>query len=197
MIWLIEHILGIGLTETIATILMVLSIVCVFVCKFIPFSNVKIIKLVSYATFIVSVWLMGVLYTAAEYNDRIKELNHQIELLESKSNNVNVVVQQQVITKVERVKEYVYANQQFVDQISDTLDSNCKLTNGAVSVFNASASNKAISPSPSDFDGSPANVKASELLTTTVDNFGICYEMREKLLGWQKWYKEQREIYDK
>lgn len=197
MIWLIEHILGIGLTETIATILMVLSIVCVFVCKFIPFPNVKIIKLVSYATFIVSVWLMGVLYTAAEYNDRIKELNHQIELLESKSNNVNVVVQQQVITKVERVKEYVYANQQFVDQISDTLDSSCKLTNGAVGVFNASASNKAISPSPSDFDGSPADVKASELLTTTIDNFGICYEMREKLLGWQKWYREQREIYDK
>ena len=40
------------------------------------------------------------------------------------------------------------------------------------------------------------NVKASDLLTTVVENYGTYYEIREKLMGWQTWYKEQKKIFE-
>jgi hypothetical protein len=35
-----------------------------------------------------------------------------------------------------------------------------------------------------------------ELLTTVSDNYGTCYEAREKLKAWQDWYKNQKEIFE-
>lgn len=197
MIWLIENVLSLGVTKFFVFIMFIASIIGIFLGSFIQIPQLKLIKTVSYCTLVGSIWLSGVLYTADTYGDRLKEARHQIELLESRSAATNVVVQTQVITKIEKVKEYVYANQQFNQQIAKDLDSSCKLTNGAVSVFNASATNQAISPSARDLDGSPSDVKASELLDTVIENNGICYIIREKLIGWQNWYKQQKELYDK
>jgi len=35
----------------------------------------------------------------------------------------------------------------------------------------------------------------SDILSNANANYGTYYESREKLLAWQKWYKEQTEIY--
>jgi hypothetical protein len=35
-----------------------------------------------------------------------------------------------------------------------------------------------------------------ELLTTVTENYGTCYETREKLKAWQYWYKQQKQIFD-
>lgn len=197
MIWLIENVLSLGVTKFFVFIMFIASIIGIFLGSFIQIPQLKLIKTVSYCILVGSIWLSGILYTADTYSDRLKEARHQIELLESRSAATNVVVQTQVITKIEKVKEYVYANQQFNQQIAKDLDSSCKLTNGAISVFNASATNQAISPSARDLDGSPSDVKASELLDTVIENNGICYIIREKLIGWQNWYKQQKELYDK
>lgn len=37
----------------------------------------------------------------------------------------------------------------------------------------------------------------SDILENVNENYGTYYEVREKLLGWQYWYKKQKEIYDK
>ena len=55
---------------------------------------------------------------------------------------------------------------------------------------------KTISSGASSTDGSPSDVKPSKLLTTVVDNYGTYYEMREKLIGWQTWYVEQKKIFE-
>lgn len=37
----------------------------------------------------------------------------------------------------------------------------------------------------------------SDILENANGNYGTYYEIREKLNGWQDWYKAQKEIYDK
>ena len=41
------------------------------------------------------------------------------------------------------------------------------------------------------------NPELSDLLENANDNYGTYYEIREKLNGWQDWYKTQKQIYDK
>jgi hypothetical protein len=45
-------------------------------------------------------------------------------------------------------------------------------------------------------DGTPSNIKASELLEAVVDNYGSCHENIEKLKAWQEWYREQKQIFE-
>lgn len=40
-------------------------------------------------------------------------------------------------------------------------------------------------------------VAITELLKTVVNNYAVYYECSLKNDGWNKWYKEQKEIYDK
>lgn len=37
----------------------------------------------------------------------------------------------------------------------------------------------------------------SDLLENVNENYGTYYEIREKLNGWQDWYKTQKQIYNK
>jgi len=41
-----------------------------------------------------------------------------------------------------------------------------------------------------------SEVTTAELLGTVNENYGTYYEMRERLLGWQDWYKKQKHIFE-
>ena len=41
-----------------------------------------------------------------------------------------------------------------------------------------------------------SDVKVSDLLRTVTENYGIYYQAREQVIGWQMWYSEQKKIYE-
>jgi hypothetical protein len=41
-----------------------------------------------------------------------------------------------------------------------------------------------------------SDVKASELVRTVTENYGLYYQTREQVIGWQMWYSEQKKIFE-
>jgi hypothetical protein len=48
----------------------------------------------------------------------------------------------------------------------------------------------------SSTDGTASDVRASEVVETVVENYGRYNELREKVIAWQKWYLEQKKIFE-
>ena len=176
----------------------ILGLVASFVLGFIPFvSAYKLpIQVGALILTVVGVWFEGGMSNDAAWKARVAEMEKKVAAAEVKSAEVNTVIVTKVLTKIQKVKETVYVNKEIIrDVVGKQIDTQCTLPVSAVSLHD-SASRNEVSRGPSSTDGSPSAVKASELLTTVVDNYGTYYEMREKLIGWQTWYVEQKKIFE-
>jgi hypothetical protein len=69
------------------------------------------------------------------------------------------------------------------------------LSNVGILLHNSASQNE-LPPSTIGTVTGTSNVKVPELLTTVTENYGTCYETREKLKAWQYWYKQQKQIFD-
>ena len=176
----------------------ILGLVASFVLGFIPFvSAYKLpIQVGALILTVVGVWFEGGMSNDAAWKARVAEMEKKVAAAEVKSAEVNTVIVTKVLTKIQKVKETVYVNKEIIKEVvGKQIDSQCTLPVSAVSLHD-SASRNEVSRGPSSTDGSPSAVKASELLTTVVDNYGTYYEIREKLIGWQTWYVEQKKIWE-
>ena len=127
---------------------------------------------------------------------RVKELEEKIAVAEAKSREVNTVIETKVITKIKVVKETVYANREIIREVAGAqLDSQCTLPKSSV-VLHDSASRNEVARGSDSVDGTPSDIKASQLLETVVDNYGSCHENAEKLKAWQEWYRLQKQIFE-
>ena len=127
---------------------------------------------------------------------KIKELEEKVQIAESRSREVNTVIETKFVTKIKVVKETVYANKEIIREVAGAqLDSQCSLPRSSI-VLHDSASRNEVARGPESVDGTPSNIKASELLETVVDNYGSCHENIEKLKAWQEWYRAQKQIFE-
>jgi len=127
---------------------------------------------------------------------RIKELEQKVQIDESKSREVNTVIETKIVTKIKVIKETVYANKEIIREVAGAqLDSQCSLPQSSVVLLN-SASRNEVARGAESVDGTPSDIKASALLDTVVENYGICNENIEKLKAWQEWYREQKQIFE-
>ena len=127
---------------------------------------------------------------------RVKELEEKVAIAESKSREVNTVIETKIVTKIKVVKETVYANKEIIREVAGTqLDSQCTLPRSSV-VLHDSASRNEVARGPGSVDGTPSDIKASALLDTVVENYGSCNENIEKLKAWQEWYRAQKQIFE-
>ena len=176
----------------------ILGLVASFVLGFIPFvSAYKLpIQVGALILTVVGVWFEGGMSNDAAWKARVAEMEKKVAAAEVKSAEVNTVIVTKVLTKIQKVKETVYVNKEIIKEVvGKQIDSQCTLPVSAVSLHD-SASRNEVSRGPSSTDGSPSAVKASELLTTVVDNYGTYYQVVEKLKGWQEWYVEQKKIFE-
>lgn len=175
----------------------VAGIVASFVLTFIPFiSQYKLpIQVAAIALTIFGVYFEGGLSEKAAWEARVLEMQAKVAQAETQAANANAKITAQVATKIQYVKDTTNANQQMLSIYGQSLNDSCRLTNGAVLLHNSASQNQ-VSGSTSTAAGGTSDVKASQLLSTVIANYGVFYEMREKLLAWQQWYKEQKEISD-
>ena len=127
---------------------------------------------------------------------KIKELEQKVAIAESRSREVNTVIETKIVTKIKVIKETVYANKEIIREVAGAqLDSQCTLPQSSVVLLN-SASRNEVARGAESVDGTPSDIKASALLDTVVENYGICNENIEKLKAWQEWYRAQKQIFE-
>ena len=176
----------------------IVGIIAGFILGFIPFINqYKLpIQVISIILTVLGVWYEGGIAKDHEYKLRIAELEKKVAIAEEKSKTANEAIQHRVKEKIKVVKQNVYLTKEIIKEVAGPqIDAVCTLPKSAVSLHN-SASRNEVPGGADSTNGSPSDVKASALLDTVVENYGTCYELREKLLGWQLWYTEQKKIFE-
>jgi hypothetical protein len=127
---------------------------------------------------------------------RVQELEAKVKIAEEKSQQVNKVIETKIVEKIKVVKENVYVNREIIKEVAGKqLDASCSLPKSTVSLHD-SASRNEVAGRAAATDGTPSEVKASQLLDRVVENYGSCHENAAKLEAWQEWYKEQKKIFE-
>ena len=144
----------------------------------------------------VGMYLYGGFDTEQKWRGRVAAMEAKVTAAESKSQEVNTVIQEKIVTQIKYIKKTVYVNREIIKEVAaKQLDSQCTLPVSTVVVHN-SASRNEVASGPGSVDGTPSTVKASDLLGTVVDNYGSYHEIAAKLVAWQTWYTEQKKIFE-
>ena len=153
-------------------------------------------ELVGVVLLVVGSYLFGSHGTEMMWRDRVKELEAKVKIAEEKSQQVNTVIETKVVTKIKVVKENVYVNREIIKEVAGKqLDASCSLPKSTISLHD-SASRNEVAERAAATDGTPSEVKASQLLDRVVENYGSCHENAAKLEAWQEWYREQKKIFE-
>jgi hypothetical protein len=151
-----------------------------------------LIKGISILFLVASIFFEGYLFSHKRFQAQVKEYQDKIAIAEAKSKDVNEKIKTVVVEKVKIIKETTNENKTAINKY---VTDECQLSNAAV-ILHDSASQNVVPPSTIGTVRGTSKVKVPELLTTVNDNYGTCYEAREKLKAWQDWYKNQKEIFE-
>jgi len=149
-------------------------------------------ELLGIAVLIVSAYFYG----GIGYREMIADLKARVAVAEKQSKDANATLEKKTQQHLKEIKEVRNENKKIIrETVGRQIDSQCVLPRSAVSLHD-SASRNEVSRSSSSVDGTPSTVKASELIETVVDNYGVCHENAEKVRGWQEWYRTQKKIHE-
>lgn len=196
LMWIIEHV-----PSWFVLLLLVTSGFGVAVGTFggsLPFVSdyAKIIKQVGYVGLVLAVWLAGAVFTASGWRERIAEAERKAEQIHVESTATNQVLQAELLLRDQQLKEKQRARTEYVTKVVTKYDSRCDVPNAVVGLLSSAAEN-GVPPSPTDLDGTTSDVKISDIVQNTSDNYATCYQIRDKLIAWQEWYARQKTIYEK
>ena len=141
------------------------------------------------------VWFEGGISEKTNWEQRVKDLEAKVQVAEAKSQQVNTVIETKIVERVKIVKDTKNANKETAKLIANQLDNKCVVPESTVMLLNSASQNE-VARSTSSTDGSTSNVRASEVVETVVENYGRYNELREKIIGWQKWYQDQKKIFE-
>jgi hypothetical protein len=140
-------------------------------------------------------FIEGVLFSNGWWEAKVKELEIKVAAAQAKVAVANVKIITKYVDKVRIVKETADANVKYIETYITKHDNDIDFPKSFI-MLHDSASQNEVSGSPGTADETPSEVKASELLTTVVENYGTCNELRETVIAWQEWYKTQKEIFE-
>ncbi len=153
-------------------------------------------ELIGVVLLVVGAYFYGGYGVQSVWLARVAELEAKVKAAEEKSQQVNTVIETRVVTKIKVVKENVYVNREIIKEVAGKqLDAQCSLPKSTISLHD-SASRNEVAERAAAIDGTPSEVKASQLLDRVVENYGSCHENAAKLEAWQEWYKEQKKIFE-
>jgi hypothetical protein len=154
------------------------------------------VELVGVVLLVIGSYLFGGYGTEMSWRARVAELEAKVKAAEEKSQQVNTVIQTKIVEKIKVVKENVYVNREIIKEVAGKqLDASCSLPKSTISLHD-SASRNEVAERAAATDGTPSEVKASQLLDRVVENYGSCHENAAKLEAWQEWYREQKKIFE-
>ena len=153
-------------------------------------------ELVGVVLLVIGSYLFGGHNVQSVWLARVAELEAKVKVAEEQSKQVNTIIETKIVTKVKVIKENVYVNREIIKEVAGKqLDASCSLPKSTVSLHD-SASRNEVAGRAAATDGTPSEVKASQLLDRVVENYGSCHENAAKLEAWQEWYREQKKIFE-
>ena len=175
----------------------ILGIIASYVIKFIPFiSQYHLpIQVLCIVLTVGGMYYEGKKARQDEYDREIAQLQVRIAESQAKSEQYNRELSDSIAENERLRGERKHAKQKIIEKVITKYDSNCKLSNAFVGVLNSS-SQDTVPDSSTENDGRTSDVKASEVLGTVTDNYETYYKLRDEILGWQNWYKEQKRIFE-
>jgi hypothetical protein len=179
--WAIHAIVAIGLITFIISF-------------FIPIYG-KILSPIAIVVLLFGVYCEGGYLVEKEWRLKVSDMQKKVAEAEEKSAIINTVIQTKIVEKIKVIKETTDGNTKYIDRVVTQYDNKCELPSVVVRVHNA-ASQNILAASTGVVDERASDVKISELLRTVTENYGIYYQTREQVMGWQMWYNEQKKIYE-
>lgn len=155
----------------------------------------KIISPIAILILVFGVYCEGGYFVEKEWRSKVEDMEKKVAAAEEKSAVINTIVQTKIVEKIKIVREITNANVQVVEKIVTKYDNICTLSNAAIVLHN-SASQNVLAPSSGTTVEGTSDVKASELVRTVTENYGLYYQTREQVIGWQMWYSEQKKIFE-
>lgn len=175
----------------------VLAIGASFILKFVPFvAQYRLpIQAGGVILTVVGLWFAGALSNEAAWQARVKEMELKVAAAETKSAEANTKLVREINKNQQQAKDTSNANKQTLSTIAKDLDSQCRLPRSVIVLHNSASQNQ-VSGSTAGTATGTSEVKASELIGTVTDNYGTYYQLVEQVKGWQRWYNEQRTIFE-
>ena len=141
------------------------------------------------------VYCEGGYFVEKEWRSKVEDMEKKVAAAEEKSAVINTVVQTKIVEKIKVIKETTKGNIEYVDRVVARYDNKCVLSNAAIVLHN-SASQNVLAKSSGATDEGASDVKISELVRTVTENYGLYYQTREQVIGWQMWYSEQKKVFE-
>lgn len=154
-----------------------------------------IIRIAAFVIALFGIYFEGGYMTEMEWRARVEALEAKVKVAEEKSAEVNTVIEKQYVDRVKVIKETANANIQYVDRVVAKYDNLCTVSNAAV-LLHDSASRNEMARSSLGLDEGTSSLKISDILSTVTDNYSTYYQVREQVIGWQQWYREQKKIFE-
>jgi hypothetical protein len=155
-----------------------------------------IVKIVSSVVLVLSTYSLGSLNNDRDWKAKMEEMEKKIQLAEEKSKEENVRIETKVVERIKYVRgktETVVARVPIY--ITKEIDRQYPVPNAFV-VLHDSAARSEVPPGPGSAYEGASDIKISEVTRTVAENYGTCNEVRQQLLGWQDWYRKQKQIYE-
>ena len=162
--------------------------------QFVPVYG-KIIYPIAVLILAFGIYCEGGYIVEKEWRSKVEEMEKKVAAAEKKSAEINTVIKTKIVEKIKVIKETTKGNIEYADRVIARYDNKCVLSNAAVGVHNASSQN-VLAKSSGSIDEGASDVKISELVRTVTENYGLYYQTREQVIGWQMWYSEQKKIFE-
>ena len=172
----------------------VLGIIASWFFGFMPFiSQYKLpIQIISILVLVLGIWTEGANSNNNAWLLKVKDMEVKVAQAETQSAQVNTVLVETILQKEKIIKD---KQNELKNAINNYVTDECPLSNAAVVLYNSSSQNE-LPPSTINTIRGTSEITIAELLTTVNENNATYYQVVERLLGWQKWYKEQKKIFD-
>lgn len=176
----------------------ILALVASFFFTFIPFvSQYKLpLQIGAIVVLVFGLYFEGAISNEASWKLKVAEAERQVLEMKAKSAEANTKLVEKMAENDKLRKEKKNETTKVITQVVTQYDNKCELSNAFVQLHN-SASKDTVPASTGEVAGGTSDIKASTVLETVTENYSICYDLRDRVLGWQEWYKNQREIFDK
>ena len=195
--WLITSLIPEWFITYFVHIIFVVGLVATFASSIvakIPFisSYGRLVKPLGMLILAAGIFLEGSWWNERGWQAKVKEFEEKVAVAEQKAKVANSKIETKVVTKIQIIKETTNENKAAINKyVTDS----CQLSNAAIMLHDSASKNEVPGSAISSITGT-SNVKVPELLTTVTENYGTCYEVREKLKAWQDWYRTQKQIFE-
>lgn len=153
------------------------------------------VRLVSIVLLVFGIFMEGAIINQSSWESKVLEAEKQVLELQVQSEKVNTKLVETLKQNEILRKDRKYETRNVVNKVVSKYDGQCVLSNAFIRVHDSSSQDK-IPDSTGINDARPSDVKPSEILNTVTDNYETCYNIRDKLIAWQEWYKKQSIIFE-